>query len=114
MTPKAQLIKTVAAGKLRHDGYDEVQQSGQISNSSLADGFWHPYGRFPGFPPARVVSFSPEVLVQVTLQLPQGQELAEKQVRQLEAQAVGKASSWPRPVYGPGIDLPLLNYDAVG
>ena len=65
------------AGKQRSDGYDETQRTAAISDSSFEDGFWHPHARYPGHPPARIVAFDPDVLVQVTLQLPTAEQLAE-------------------------------------
>ncbi|KAK9809386.1 hypothetical protein WJX73_000240 [Symbiochloris irregularis] len=71
------------SGLRRPDGNDQTQQTGLISDSNFSDGFWHPYSRHPSFPPARIVCFSEDVHVQVTLQLPLGQDFAERKDTEL-------------------------------
>jgi hypothetical protein len=61
---------------------------GTKEDSSFASGFWHPYGRGANMPPTRVVALSPEALAQVTLKLPDPEQIAAAQVRhQQQAQS---------------------------
>lgn len=69
------------AGRERpSDGNDETTLEGTREDSCFPAGFWHPYGRGANVPPTRVVSWSPEFLAQVTLKLPDAQEIAAAQV----------------------------------
>lgn len=70
------------AGRERPDGNDETALEGTEEDSSFPAGFWHPYGRGnDALPPSRVVCFSPEAVVQVTLQFPTVEALASAQVQ---------------------------------
>ncbi|KAK9828695.1 hypothetical protein WJX72_001561 [[Myrmecia] bisecta] len=63
------------AGQQRHDGNDETVLTGDRADSNLSDGFVHPYGR-GATPPARIVTFDADNIVQVTLRLPEAETLA--------------------------------------
>lgn len=54
---------------------------GTEEDSSFSNGFWHPYGRGANVPPTRVVCLSPEALAQVTLKLPDPDQIAAAQVQ---------------------------------
>ena len=67
-------------GRERPDGNDEITLEGSKEDSCFPAGFWHPYGRGANVPPTRVVSYSPELLAQVTLKLPDAAHIATAQV----------------------------------